>query len=66
MKVKLEKIKHTIYSLAVNNNAILALLFGSYARGTETEHSEHPAILIDETDKPFKSSPDPHFSPISD
>lgn len=66
MKVKLEKIKHIIYSLAVNNNAIFALLFGSYARGTETEHSDLDVIFIEETDKPFLSRLDPYFSPLSD
>jgi len=66
MKDKLEKIKQTIYDLSVKNNAIFALLFGSYARGTATEHSDLDIIFVEETNKPFLSRLDPYFSPLSD
>jgi len=66
MESKLKKIKQTIYDLAVNNKAIFALLFGSYARGTATEHSDLDVIFVEETDKPFLARLDPYFSPLSD
>ncbi|MBU4483096.1 MAG: nucleotidyltransferase domain-containing protein, partial [Actinobacteria bacterium] len=65
-KDKLEKIKQTIYDLSVKNKAIFALLFGSYARGTATEHSDLDIIFVEETNKPFLSRLDPYFSPLSD
>ena len=65
MKDKLEKIEQTIYDLSVKNKAIFALLFGSYARGTATEHSDLDIIFIEETNKPFLSRLDPYFSPLS-
>ena len=66
IKDKLEKIKQTIYDLSVKNKAIFALLFGSYARGTATEHSDLDTIFVEETNKPFLSRLDPYFSPLSD
>jgi len=66
MKDKLKKIEQTIYDLSVKNKAIFALLFGSYARGTATEHSDLDIIFVEETNKPFLSRLDPYFSPLSD
>ena len=48
--------------LAANNDAVFALLFGSYARGTETEHLDLDVIFIEETNKLFLSKLDPYFS----
>ncbi|MHB1253652.1 MAG: nucleotidyltransferase family protein [Candidatus Humimicrobiaceae bacterium] len=66
MKTKLEKIKKIIYELSIKNNATFALLFGSYARGTATEHSDLDVIFIEDTNKSFLSRLDPYFSPLSD
>lgn len=66
MEIKLEKIKKTIYGLSVKNKAAFALLFGSYARGTATEHSDLDVIFVEDTNKPFLSRLDPYFSPLSD
>ncbi len=55
-----------LYDLSVKNKAIFALLFGSYARGTATEHSDLDIIFVEETNKPFLSRLDPYFSPLSD
>ena len=66
MESELKKIKQTIYNLAIKNKAVFALLFGSYARGTETEHSDLDVIFVEETDKPFLKRLDPYFSPLSD
>jgi len=66
MENKLNKIRKTIYDLAVKNNAVFALLFGSYARGTDTAHSDLDVIFVEETDKPFLKRLDSYFSPLSD
>jgi predicted nucleotidyltransferase len=66
MEGKLKKIKQTIYNLAVKNKASFALLFGSYARGTVTAHSDLDVIFVEETDKPFLKRLDHYFSPLSD
>lgn len=66
MKISQEKIKKTIYDLAVKNNALLAVLFGSFARGTQTEHSDIDVIFVQETDKPFLKRLDPYFTPLTD
>ncbi|MBM3710420.1 MAG: nucleotidyltransferase domain-containing protein [Actinobacteria bacterium] len=66
MENKLNKIKKAIYDLAVKNNAAFALLFGSYARGTNTAHSDLDVIFVEETDKPFLKRMDSYFSPLSD
>ena len=66
MDIKLNKIKQVIYDLAIKNKAVFALLFGSYARGTETEHSDLDVIFVQKTDKPFLKRLDPYFSPLSD
>jgi predicted nucleotidyltransferase len=63
---KLKKIKQAIFNLAVKNKASLAVLFGSYARGTATDRSDLDVIFVEETDKPFLNRLDPYFSPLSD
>ncbi|MBM3713955.1 MAG: nucleotidyltransferase domain-containing protein [Actinobacteria bacterium] len=66
MESKLKKISQTIYDLAVKNKAVFALLFGSYARGTETAHSDLDVIFVEETNRPFLKRLDNYFSPLSD
>ena len=66
MKIDINKIKQTIYELAVKNKAIFALLFGSYARGTQTNNSDLDVIFVEETSKPFLKRLDPYFSPLAD
>lgn len=66
MKISLEELKKIIYNLAIKNNALLAILFGSCARGTQTEHSDIDVIFVEETDKPFLKRLDPYFIPLAD
>jgi predicted nucleotidyltransferase len=47
MNEQIENIKKTIYDLSVKNRAIFALLFGSYARGTATKHSDLDVIFVE-------------------
>jgi predicted nucleotidyltransferase len=66
MENKLNKIKKTIRDLAIKNNADLALIFGSYARGTATRHSDLDVIFVEQTSKPFLARLDTYFTPLSD
>ncbi|MFO7928578.1 MAG: nucleotidyltransferase domain-containing protein [Candidatus Humimicrobiaceae bacterium] len=66
METKKKEIKEAIHELAKKNNAILALLFGSYGRGTQTKHSDLDVIFVQETDKPFLKRLDPYFFPLSE
>ena len=66
MENNLKKIKQTIFNLAVKNKASLAVLFGSYARGTATYRSDIDVIFVEETNKPFLKRLDPYFSSLSD
>lgn len=66
MKYEINKIKKAIRSLAIKNNAELALIFGSYARGTNTRHSDLDVIFVEETEKPFLKRLDPYFNPLSE
>lgn len=66
MENKINKIKKTVQSLAIKNNADLALIFGSYARGTNTRHSVLDVIFVERTKKPFLKRLDPYFNPLSE
>ncbi|MBN2072733.1 MAG: nucleotidyltransferase domain-containing protein [Actinobacteria bacterium] len=66
MENKINKIKKTVRALAIKNNADLALIFGSYARGTNTRHSDLDVIFVERTKKPFLKRLDPYFDPLSE
>ena len=66
MKYKINEIKKTVRGLAVKNNADLAFIFGSYARGTNTRHSDLDVVFVEKTKKPFLKRLDPYFNPLSD
>ena len=40
-------------------------IFGSYARGTNTRHSDLDVIFVEDTRKPFLKRLDPYFNPLS-
>ena len=52
--------------MAIKNNADLAVIFGSFARGTNTRHSDLDVIFVEQTDKPFLSRLDSYFNTLSD
>jgi predicted nucleotidyltransferase len=49
----LSHVKEAIHMLAVSSGAQKAILFGSYARGTATRHSDIDVIFVEETVEPF-------------
>ena len=49
MVITIEKIREAAIEIANANGATLALLFGSYARGTATERSDVDLIFVEET-----------------
>jgi len=64
--VPLERIKDVIAALAQENGAELAVLFGSFARGTATDRSDVDVIFVEKTDKPFLKRLDRYFDPLVD
>jgi len=59
-------IRTIVEKICVQNNADLALLFGSYARGTATEKSDIDLIFVEETQQPFLRRLDRYFDTLSD
>jgi len=45
---------------------LFALLFGSHARGTATEHSDIDVIFVEETDAPFLQRLGRYMDPLVD
>ncbi len=62
----LEHIRKVVVELAVANHATLALLFGSFARGTATRHSDVDLIFVEETDLRFLDRIGRYFDPLVD
>lgn len=60
------KIKSAIESIAIKNGAMFALLFGSYARGTATRHSDVDVIFVEETSDPFIKRLGRYMDPLVD
>ncbi len=53
MLIPVEKIREAAVEIAHANGATLALLFGSYARGTATDRSDVDLIFVEETSLRF-------------
>jgi len=62
----LDTIKTCVVEVAKKNGAVLAVLFGSYARGTATERSDVDLFFVENTGKPFLRRIDPYFDELSD
>ena len=60
-----ESVEAAIRSIAESNGARLALLFGSYARGTQTERSDVDVIFVEETSARFLDRLAKYFDPLS-
>lgn len=52
--------------VAKANNALKAILFGSYARGTATRHSDVDLIFLEETSEPFPKRLERYLYPLLD
>jgi predicted nucleotidyltransferase len=64
--VTIEEIKRAGSAVCARNNAVPALLFGSYARGTATERSDIDLIFVENTREPFLKRIDRYFDPLTD
>ncbi len=61
----MNEIKAAVSEVVAQNSPRLALLFGSYARGTETRNSDVDLIFVAETRKPYLDRLDDYFIPLS-
>jgi len=64
--LSLEQIKKEVVEVARANGAHKAILFGSYARGTATRHSDVDLIFVEESTEPFLKRLDRYLFPLSD
>lgn len=64
--VGIETIRDVVADVARMNGARLAILFGSYARGTATDRSDIDLIFVEETDLPYLKRIDRYFDPLVD
>jgi len=62
----ISRIRRTVRDICVKNNADLALLFGSYARGNASERSDIDLIFVEETKQPFLQRLDRYFDILID
>ena len=66
MVISLDKIRQAAREVALANGAKTAILFGSYARGTATAHSDVDLIFIEETSQPFLQRLGRYIDPLVD
>jgi predicted nucleotidyltransferase len=59
-------VRDAICDVARANGAKLALLFGSYARGTQTDRSDVDVIFVEETSARFLDRLAKYFDPLCD
>jgi len=64
VSIPFETIREVVAEIAKANGAQLALLFGSYARGTATNHSDIDLIFVEETDLRFLDRLGRYFDPL--
>ena len=62
----LSHVKNAIHMIAVKSGAQKAILFGSYARGTATRHSDIDVVFIEDTVEPFLKRMDKYLYPLLD
>jgi predicted nucleotidyltransferase len=59
-------LKQAVTEVARANGALCAILFGSYARGTATRHSDIDLIFVENTSEPFLARLDRYLGPLVD
>ena len=64
--LSLAQIKEAVAGICMKNSADLAVLFGSYARGTATEKSDIDIFLVENTTAPFLKRLDRYFDALID
>jgi len=60
------KIENEIAQVARQNGALKAIVFGSYARGTSTCHSDLDVLIIENTSQPFLERIGRYFDALTD
>lgn len=58
------QIRAEVTDVARHNRAELAVVFGSYARRTATEHSDLDLLFVEQTDVPFLRRVGKYFDPL--
>ena len=66
MVLDLEMIRQAVSEVAHANGANLAVLFGSYARGTATRRSDVDVIFVEDTDARFLDRLGRYMNPLVD
>ena len=66
MVLELGAIKEAVTEVAKANGASMAVLFGSYARGTATKRSDVDVIFVEETDARFLDRLGKYMNPLYD
>lgn len=64
--LEFEWIKREVAEVARVNGAREAIVFGSFARGTATRHSDLDLLIIEDTSLPFLRRIDCYFDPLTD
>jgi len=64
--IDLGTIKTAAMEVAKTNGARFALLFGSFARGTETKHSDVDLIFVEETSDRYLDRIDRYLKPLTE
>jgi predicted nucleotidyltransferase len=64
--VSLEAIKEAAADVAKANGALLALIFGSHARGTATRRSDVDVIFVEDTTDRFLDRLSRYMDPLAD
>lgn len=64
--VEFERIKREVAEVAHANGACQAIVFGSFARGTATRHSDLDLLVIENTSTPFLKRIDRYFDPLTE
>ena len=62
----LSHVKDAIHTIAVKGGAQKAILFGSYARGTATQHSDIDVVFVEDSSEPFLKRMDKYLYPLLD
>jgi len=59
-------VREAVGQVARANGALLAVLFGSYARGTQTRHSDVDVIFVEDTSRRFLDRLDKYMAALWD
>ena len=61
-----KRIKRAVAEVARSRGALRAVVFGSYARGTETRHSDLDVLVVEDTSRRFIDRIGRYFDPLTE